>query len=104
MTIAVDLGCKATKQTNKQTNKETFHSSLAPITPHYMLGSEIMKDFPFSTQLSTKFILLINVKMPTIVGILTFISMINTTSERLKARNCRFFSFYEQLKFRAQLT
>ena len=30
------------------------------------------------TQLSTKFILLINVKMLTIVGILTFISMINT--------------------------
>ena len=45
--------------------------------------------------------------MPTIVGILTFISMINTTSERLKARNffiCRYFSFYEQLKFRAQLS
>ena len=37
----------------------------------------------YSAQLSKKFILLINVKMPTIVGILTFISMINTTSERL---------------------
>ena len=48
-----------------------------------------------------------NVKMPTIVGILTFISMINTTSERLQARNffnCRYFSFYEKLKFRAQLS
>ena len=58
-------------------------------------------------QLSTKFILLMNVKMPTIVGILTFISMINTTSERLKARNffiCQYFSFYEQLKFLAQLS
>ena len=36
--------------------------------------------------------------MPTIVGILTFISMINITSERTKARNfyiCRYFSFYE---------
>ena len=32
------------------------------------------------------FILLINVKMPTIVGILTFISMINTTPEGLKAK------------------
>ena len=44
--------------------------------------------------------------MPTIVGILTFISIINTTSERLKARSfffCRYFSFYEQLKFHAQL-
>ena len=48
----------------------------------------------------------INVKMPTIVGILTFISMINTTFERLAARSffiCQYFSFYEQLKFRAQL-
>ena len=45
-------------------------------------------------------------KMPTIVGILTFISMINVTSERLKARNFfiyQYFSVYEQLKFRAQL-
>ena len=33
----------------------------------------------FYTQLSMKFIMLINVKMPTIVGILTFISMMNTT-------------------------
>ena len=65
-------------------------------------GPEVIKLFPCSTQLSTKFILLINVKMPTIVGILTFISMINTTSERLKARNffiCRYFSVYEPLKF-----
>ena len=40
--------------------------------------------------------------MPTVVGILTFISMINTTSERLKAKNFfnfRYFRFYEQLKF-----
>ena len=50
-------------------------------------GPEVIKLFSCSTQLSTKFILLINVKMPTNVGILTFISMINTTSERLKARN-----------------
>ena len=41
------------------------------------------KTFSCSTQLSKKFILLINVKMHTIVGILTFISMI-ITSERLK--------------------
>ena len=63
-------------------------------------GPEIIKLFPCSTQLSTIFILLINVKMPTTVGILTFISMINITSERFKARNffiCPYFSFYEQL-------
>ena len=50
-------------------------------------GPEVIKLFSCSTQLSTKFILLINFKMPTFVGILTFISMINMTSERLKARN-----------------
>ena len=44
---------------------------------------EVINLFSYSTQLSTKFILLINVKMPTAVGILTFISTINTTSERL---------------------
>ena len=63
--------------------------------------------FLYSTQLSTKFILPINVKMPTIVGILTFISMINATSERLKARHfyiCQYFSVYEHLKFHAQLS
>ena len=63
--------------------------------------------FSCSAQLSTKLILLMNVKMPTIVGILTFISIINTTSERLKARNfftVRYFSFYEHLKFCAQLS
>ena len=38
------------------------------------------------------FIILINVKMPTIVGILTFISMINATSESLKAKKLLFFS------------
>ena len=61
--------------------------------------------FSYSTQLSTEFILLITVKMPTIVGTLSFISMKNTTSERLKARHffiCWYFGFYEQLKFRAQ--
>ena len=39
--------------------------------------------------------------MPTSVDILTFVSVINTTSERLKARNfffCLYFSSYEQLK------
>ena len=45
--------------------------------------------------------------MPTFVGIFTFMSMINAASERLKARNffiCRYFSLYEQLKFRAQFS
>ena len=51
-----------------------------------------------------KFILLINVKMPTIVGISTFdlISRIHVhaVSESLKQKN---FSFYKQVKFYALL-
>ena len=35
-------------------------------------GPEVIKLFSFSTQLSMKYFLLINVKMPPIVGILTF--------------------------------
>ena len=60
-----------------------------------------------STQLITKLILLINVKIPTIVGILTFIIMINTISDRLKARTSLvvgILEFYQQFKFRAQLS
>ena len=51
-------------------------------------------------------IMLINVKMPTIVGILTFISMINTISKSLEKNAFIFqhFSFHEQLKFHAQLS
>ena len=47
---------------------------------------EVMKLFSYSTQLRMKFIMLINVKMPTIDDILTIISTINTASESLKER------------------
>ena len=68
-------------------------------------GSEVIKVFSCSTQLSMKFILLINVKIQTIVSILTFISRINTTYNSLKARTIFIFlHFYEQLKFHAQLS
>ena len=40
-------------------------------------GLEVIKRFSCSAQFRLKFTLLINVKMPTIVGILTFISRIN---------------------------
>ena len=43
-------------------------------------GPVVIKLFSCSTQLNMKLILLINVKMPTTVGILTFISMINQCS------------------------
>ena len=70
-------------------------------------GADVIILFSCSTQLSMEFITLTNAKMSTIVDILTFISMINTTFERLKARNifiCQYFRFYEQLKFCAQLS
>ena len=52
-----------------------------------------------------KFILFINVRMPTIVGILIFISIMDTTYENFKANNYfSDFSFYEQLKFHVQLS
>ena len=62
----------------------------------YMLNSAEHKIYP-----AHKF------KMPTIIGILTFISIINTTSERLKAKYffiCRYFIFYEQLKCSVELS
>ena len=46
-------------------------------TGMWIPGCEVIKLFSCSAQLRLKFILLINVKMPTIVGILTFISRIN---------------------------
>ena len=50
-----------------------------------------------STQLSMKIVMLINVKMPTVVGILTCISRINTTTESLKARKVFSFQHYSFL-------
>ena len=52
------------------------------------------------------FIMLINVKMPTIVGIFTIMSMVTTASESLKTRNGFTFQycyFFEQFKLYAQL-
>ena len=54
---------------------------------------EVIKHFSLSTQLNMKFIMLINVKMP------TFITMIiNTASESLEATSLYFwhFNIYEQ--------
>ena len=47
------------------------------------LPNELTMKFSFSSsiQLSMKILMLINVKMPTYVGILTFICRINTKSE-----------------------
>ena len=67
-----------------------------------------------SIQLSMKFILLINIKMPTIVGVLPFLSIkmvdiltfmcrINMTSESFKVKIFSAFEYFcEQLKLHAQ--
>ena len=49
-------------------------------------GSEVIKLYTCLARLSTNGILLKNVKMPKSVDILTFISIIHTTSESIKAR------------------
>ena len=69
------------------------------------LGLKDIKLFSCSTGLNILFIQLINVKMPTIVSILTFLSKINTSLSFLKPKNLLFqhISFYELLKFHAQL-
>ena len=72
---------------------------------NYISGPGVIKLFSCSTQLSMKFIVLINVKMPTIV--LSFMSKSNATSEIFNARKIfifHHFIFYEQLKFHAQLS
>ena len=48
------------------------------ISRSYLLSSpEVIKHFTCSTNMDMKFIMLMNVKKPTIVGIVTFISTIN---------------------------
>ena len=64
-------------------------------------GPEVIKLFSCSAQLRLKFILLINVKMP------TFMSRINykfLSFEPEFSNNLDYFSIYEQLKFHAQLS
>ena len=75
-------------------------------------GSEVIELFFMLNSAEHEIYPAHNVKMPTNVGILTFISRIfvsrmNTPSESLKARKIsvfKHFSFYDQLKFYAQLS
>ena len=90
------------------TSKQCCISINVGMTLHqYWSGPEVIKLFSCSTQLSMKFFLLINVKMPTIVGILTFISRENSilgSSESEKSWISWYFHTYEHLKFHAQLS
>ena len=66
---------------------------------------KVIKLFSCSTQLGIKFILLINVKMPTVVGvgILTLMSRINYGFGDLNLKLhsvCGFSVIYKQLKYR----
>ena len=69
-------------------------------------GPEVIKPFSCSAQLRLKFILLINVKMPLIVGILTFMRRIHYQFLRFElefSTTFDYFSIYEMLKFQAEL-
>ena len=93
----------ATRRSEWGLNREPHDSESDALPP----GPEVIKLFSCSTQLRLKFILLINVKMPTIVGILTFISRINykfLSFESEFSTNFDHFNIYEQLKFHAQLS
>ena len=77
------------------------------LSPLLHPGPEVIKLYSCSTQLSMKFFLLINVKMPTNVGILTFINGKNSIlglSEPKKIWISWYFHTYEHLKFHAQLS
>ena len=68
---------------------------------------EVIKLFSCSTQLSMKFILLINLKILTIffklLSCSTQLSMLSWV-EHEKSLNCWYFYFYDQVKFHAQLS
>ena len=55
---------------------------------------EVIELFPCSTHLSMKFFLLINVKMPTIVGILTFMNRKNSILAYLSPKNAKFLDMF----------
>ena len=72
MRLQGDRDMKVQNQSN-QTGQEALNGRGIM----FQSGPEIIKLFSCSTQLSMKFFLLINIKMPTIVGILTFMSRKN---------------------------
>ena len=70
-------------------------------------GPEVIKLFSYTTQLSMKIFLLINIKMPTVVGILIFISRTNfmlSSALQEKSLNWWYLIFYKRNKFHSQLS
>ena len=94
---------KATKTQKKYNNN---NRALA-LDKQVKSGLGEITDFSCSDQLSMKFTMFINYKMPLIVGITIFISRIITTYESNEAINVlhsRCFSLYEPLKCHAQFS
>ena len=58
---------------------------------HAYIRPEVIQPYSCSSQLCMKFIMLIDIKMPTIVGILRCISMINTTFCEFKTKKGLYF-------------
>ena len=67
---------------------------LCPFQQYFRLGPELIKLFSCSNQMSMKFFLLINVKMPTIVGILIFMSRKNSILGLSEPENDEFLGIF----------
>ena len=78
-----------------------------PSSRNSIPGPDVIKHFSCSTKLSMKYFLPINIKMPTIVGNLTFMSRKNSILGLPEPEKCRiswYFHTYEHSKFYAQLS
>ena len=66
-----------------------------------MSGSKVINFFPYSTLLTIKFVQLINIKMPNIVGILGISSRVNISCYVMLAESfgMSFFYIYKQDKY-----
>ena len=62
-------------------------------------GLEVINVFSCSTQLSMKFFLLTNVKMPTIVGILTIMSRKNSNLGLYESEKAEFLDIFILMSF-----
>ena len=87
-------------------SEESHKFSFLP-TARLVPGPEVIKLFSCLTQLSMTFSLLINMKMPTDIGIFIFTSTENFAMSYTEQENnstSQFFAVYKQVKFYAQLS
>ena len=90
--ITLNLKTSVNLDRSSKDNEKNFQSVVEPGVISRPKG---YKTFFILNQLSMESILLINVKMPTIVGILTFISRINTVFESFKVRTTFIFQHFD---------